>query len=103
MSRSAAWERPVKFILLEVTSMSMQFLSNLPPVGESVAKMASEGGQLVADFMSTYGFFTFCIILVGFCLLVPVRVYEKYYHVADDEPVADDISNDEPKPSGSAA
>lgn len=65
--------------------MKMEFMSNLPPIGESVAKMASEGGQLIADLISVYGFFTFCIALVGFCLIVPVRIYEKYYNIKDDE------------------
>ncbi len=65
--------------------MKIEFMSNLPPIGDSVAKMASEGGQLLADIISTYGFFAFCLAFVGFCLIVPVRMYEKYYHVADDE------------------
>lgn len=71
--------------------MTMQFLSNLPRIGESIAKVASEGGQLVADFISLYGFFAFCLILVGSCLIVPARMYEKYYAVpddADDNPIA---------------
>ncbi|MFD0674916.1 hypothetical protein [Cohnella sp. GCM10027633] len=65
--------------------MTMQFLSNLPQIGESIAKVASEGGQLIADFISLYGFFAFCLVFVGFCLVIPVRIYEKYYSVADDE------------------
>jgi len=69
--------------------MQIPFMSNLPPVGESVAKLAAEGGQLVADFISMYGFFAFCLILVGTCLMVPVHLYEKYYKVADDEAVVE--------------
>ncbi len=67
--------------------MSIQFLTNLPPVGESVAKLSSEGGQLVADFVSMYGFFAFCLALVLCCLLLPPYVYEKYYKIADGDPV----------------
>ncbi|MFB9278428.1 hypothetical protein [Cohnella cellulosilytica] len=67
--------------------MSISFLSNLPPVGESVAKLASEGSQLVADFISMYGFFAFCLALVLTCLLVPPHIYEKYYKVADVDPI----------------
>ncbi|MFC5406415.1 hypothetical protein [Cohnella soli] len=69
--------------------MNMEFLSNLPNIGHSVAKMAAEGGQLIADKMSIYGFFAFCLLLVGICLMVPVHLYEKYYKVADDEPIVD--------------
>ena len=64
--------------------MKNEFLTNLPPIGESVAKMASDGGQLLADILSIYGFFAICLLFVGFALIVPVRIYEKYYHVADD-------------------
>ncbi|WP_372633681.1 hypothetical protein [Cohnella sp.] len=67
--------------------MSIQFLSNLPPVGESVAKLAAEGGQLVSDYISVYGFFAFCLALVLFCLIVPAHMYEKHYKIGDDAPV----------------
>ncbi|OXS59798.1 hypothetical protein B1A99_09660 [Cohnella sp. CIP 111063] len=67
--------------------MSIPFLSNLPPVGESVAKLAAEGGQLAADYISVYGFFAFCLVLVLFCLTVPAHMYEKHYKVGDDAPV----------------
>ena len=59
--------------------MKIEIMSNLPPVGESAAKMASEGGLLLADLLGQYGFFACCIVFVGFCLLVPVRIYENYY------------------------
>lgn len=53
------------------------FLSNLPPTGESIAKVASKGGQLIADFISVYAFLVFCLLFVGCCLIVPVIIYEK--------------------------
>ena len=65
--------------------MKFEFMSNLPPVGESVAKLASKGGQLIADLISAYGFFAFCLLFVGCCLIGPVHIYEKYYKIADDE------------------
>lgn len=81
--------------------MNIQWLSNLPPIGESIPKVAAKGGQLIADFISAYGFLAFCLLLVGVCLMVPVHIYEKYYKVADDEtapdaPVANADSVDRP-------
>ncbi|QMV40048.1 hypothetical protein [Cohnella cholangitidis] len=82
--------------------MNMHFMSNLPPIGESVAKLASEGGQLISDMISVYGFFAFCLLLVGCCLMVPVHMYEKYYKVADDEsPV--ELNHDHREATGPAA
>ena len=69
--------------------MNVQWLSNLPPIGESIPKVAAKGGQLIADFISAYGFFAFCLVLVGVSLMVPVHMYEKYYKVADDEAAPD--------------
>jgi len=69
--------------------MKAEILSNLPPIGESLAKLASDGGQLFADKIGLFGFFAFCLLFVGACLVVPVLLYEKYYHVADDEPIVD--------------
>lgn len=65
--------------------MKSEFLSNLPPIGESAAKVASEGGQLTADIISIFGFFFVILIFVGAFLMVPVHMYEKYYKQADDE------------------
>lgn len=73
--------------------MNMMFLSNLPPVHGSVAKLASKGGQLIMDFISAYGFLAFCLIFVGACLIVPGLLYEKYYKVGDDETTVE--NNDE--------
>ncbi|BBI31187.1 hypothetical protein [Cohnella abietis] len=61
------------------------FLSNMRPIGESVAKVASAGGQLNADFMSVFAFFVVILIFVGVFLMVPVHMYEKYYKQVDDE------------------
>lgn len=61
------------------------FLSNLPPVGGSVAKLASEGGQLFLDKFGVIAVFALCLLFVGFSLISPV-LFEKYIHVADDEP-----------------
>ncbi|RKP57962.1 hypothetical protein D7Z26_00135 [Cohnella endophytica] len=69
--------------------MKIELLSNLPPIGESVAKLASKGGQLIVDIMSVYGFFALCLAFVGFFLMVPVRIYEKYYYVVDDETIVE--------------
>ncbi|MFC4600770.1 hypothetical protein [Cohnella hongkongensis] len=66
--------------------MNVPLLSNLPPVGESVAKLASGGGQGIVDLISIYGFFIFCLAFVSFCLLVPFQIYEKRYKIEDDEP-----------------
>lgn len=71
--------------------MNIQLLSNLPAIGESVAKVASEGGQLIADYISLYGFFAFCLLLVGSCLMIPVHIFEKYYAVPDDVAPAPDV------------
>jgi hypothetical protein len=68
--------------------MQIQFLSNLPPIGESIAKVASKGGQLIVDNISLYGFFAFCLLFVGCCLMIPTHMYEKYYKVQDDAPAA---------------
>jgi len=82
--------------------MALQFLSNLPPVGESVAKLASEGGLLISDKFGVYGFFALCLVFVGACLLVPPMIHEKYYKTGDDElPVA--IDANQPNTSDSAA
>ncbi|WP_239617814.1 hypothetical protein [Cohnella mopanensis] len=82
--------------------MNMEFMSNLPPVGESVPKLASEGGQLIADMIGSYGFFAFCLVSVGLCLIAPVHIYEKYYKIADDESIVD-INLDKRKASEPAA
>lgn len=65
--------------------MAMELLSSLPLAVESIPKMTAEGGQLIADLISVYGFFAFCLVFVGFCLIAPALMYEKYYRVADDE------------------
>jgi hypothetical protein len=82
--------------------MKMEFMSNLPPIGESVAKLASKGGQLIADMIGAYGFFAFCLVFVGLCLIAPVHIYEKYYKIADDESTVD-INLDIREASDSAA
>lgn len=69
--------------------MNIHLLSNLPPIGESIPKTASHGGQLINDIVSVSGFFAFCLILVGLFLIVPNHLYEKYYKVADDAPDAE--------------
>ncbi|QJD83287.1 hypothetical protein [Cohnella herbarum] len=69
--------------------MKIEMMSNLPPTGESVAKLASEGNQLIIDISSISGFFAFCLVFVGLCLIVPVIIYEKYYKIADDEPASE--------------
>ncbi|XID94892.1 hypothetical protein ACF3MZ_10410 [Paenibacillaceae bacterium WGS1546] len=66
--------------------MNIGLLTNKPPIGESVAKVASDGGQLVADIVSVGGFFAFCLVFVGFCLMAPPHIYEKYYKIEDEEP-----------------
>ena len=65
--------------------MNIQWLSNLPPIGDSVPKVAAQGGQLIADLIGSYGFLAFCLLLVGAGLMIPVRIYEKYYKAVDDE------------------
>jgi len=70
------------------------FMSNLPPIGESVAKLASKGSQLMLDQISVFGFFAFCLLFVGFSLISPV-LFEKYFHVADDEPSEIDLEQQE--------
>lgn len=65
--------------------MMMEAAMNLLSVGHSVAKTAAEGGQLIADKISVYGFFAFCLVFVGFCLMVPAHLYEKYFKTSDDE------------------
>lgn len=64
--------------------MRTELASNLLSVGNSVAKVAAEGGQLIADKLSVYGFFAFCLIFVGACLIAPAHLYEKYYKEHDD-------------------
>ena len=64
--------------------MHTVLISNLLSAGGSVAKVASEGAQLILDKLSVYGFFAFCLLFVGFCLMAPVHIYEKYYKTGDD-------------------
>lgn len=87
--------------------MNIQFLSNLPPVGESIPKVASEGGQLIADLIGSYGVFALCLLFVGAGLMIPVHIYEKYYKVVDDAPNAEaevvKVQEGTPKAIGPAA
>lgn len=76
--------------------MNVHLLSNLPPLGESIAKTASKGGQLINDIVSVSAFFAFCLVLVGLCLIVPNHLYEKYFKVADDAPDAEAPAVPEP-------
>lgn len=76
--------------------MNVSLLSNLPPLGESIAKTASKGGQLINDIVGVSAFFAFCLLLVGACLIVPNHLYEKYFKVADDRPDAEAPATPEP-------
>jgi len=82
--------------------MSIGFLTNLPPIGESVAKLASEGSQLTVDLISVSGFFAFCLLFVAGCLMLPPMIYEKYFKVEDDEP-AEDLRLGQRETAGPAA
>ncbi|THF80299.1 hypothetical protein [Cohnella fermenti] len=63
----------------------MELMSNLLSIGQSAAKVAATGGQLIADKLSIFGFFAVCLVFVGGFLIVPNLVYEKYYKVEDDK------------------
>ncbi|GIO12345.1 hypothetical protein J19TS2_19000 [Cohnella xylanilytica] len=71
-------------------------------ISESVAKTAAVGGQLFADKLSVFGFFAFCLLFVGFCLIAPAHLYEKYYKKVDDAPDAT-VNPDHPQRTDPAA
>ncbi|MBB6635045.1 hypothetical protein [Cohnella thailandensis] len=60
--------------------MKLELLS----IGQSAAKVAAEGGQLIVDKLSIYGFFAFCLIFVACSLIAPALIYEKYFKAGDD-------------------
>ncbi|CAM4052105.1 hypothetical protein COLU111180_20935 [Cohnella lubricantis] len=73
----------------------MNTVLNLLAAGGSTAKVAAEGSQLILDKASIFGFLAFCVLFVGFCLLAPAHIYEKYYKTGDDAEPAPEIAADQ--------